>query len=492
MKKLSLKGASADAILLTCIKLVTAALGLVITRLLSEYLSVHEYGTYSQIMLLVSTVSSITIFGMSDGVNYFFNGEHDQESQDSYVATIFALQCLVSVVAGATVMLLAQPLCRYFDNPGVAPLLIFAAALPFLQNLMFMSQVLFVAVGKARLLAFRNLAISLIRLIAVLIVVWVVQSATVVLATSVVLDICQISFFWIVLRKNNCRLHWNKVSPRLLGDILRYCAPMAIYIMINALNRDIDKYLISMMTDTETLALYANASKQLPFDILMASFCTVLIPYITRYISEQKKQEAASLYKLFLEITYISTGILCFAALAAAPQLMKLLYSNKYTDGIWIFVIYILVDLFRFTNITLILSAAGKTKILMLLGVAELAGNAGLNFILYKAIGIIGPAIATFAVTIIAGILMLYFSAKVLDTKLSRFFDLKYLILFVVESVALALVFGMLQRFLDNRGVHYFVILLVVVGIYGITMLLLNGKRLLLVIGRVNRAGYDK
>ena len=95
MKKLSLKGASADAVLLTCIKLVSIFLGLAVTRLLSEYLSVHEYGTYSQIMLLVSTVSSITILGMMDGVSYFFNREHENDTRDAYIATIFALQCLV-------------------------------------------------------------------------------------------------------------------------------------------------------------------------------------------------------------------------------------------------------------------------------------------------------------------------------------------------------------------------------------------------------------
>lgn len=488
MKKISLKGASADAILLTFIKLVTMVIGLAITRLLSEYLSVHEYGTYSQIMLLVSTVSSITIFGMSDGVNYFFNREHDAESRDSYVATIFVLQCVVSAVAGGLVMILTQPICRYFDNPDVAPLLIFAAALPFLQNLMFMSQVLFVAVGKARLLAFRNLAISLMRLIAVLIVIGVVQSTTVVLITSVILDIGQIAFFWIVLRKKNCRLDLSKARPQLLRNILRYCAPMAIYIMINALNRDMDKYLISMMTDTETLALYTNASKPLPFDILMASFCTVLIPYITKYISEQKKRRAADLYKNFLELSYISNGILYCAALTSAPQLMKLLYSNKYTAALPVFCIYIFVDLLHFTNITLVLSSAGKTRTLMLLGLGSLGCNAILNIILYHQLDIVGPAIATLLVTAITGVLMLYFGARTLNTHFFKFFDWEYFALFVAESIVLTVLLSLVQQMLERRDVHYFLILVSVAGLYVLVMLLLHGKRLLRALERMNVA----
>ena len=488
MKKLSLKGTSADAILLTCIKLVTTVLGLAITRLLSEYLSVHEYGTYSQILLIVSTVSSITIFGMMDGVSYFFNGERDAQSRDAYIATIFTLQCVVSAVAGAIVMLLMQPLCRYFDNSDIAPLLIFAAVLPLLQNLMFMSQVLFVAVGKARLLAFRNLAISLVRLAAVLIVVWFVQSATVVLIASVLLDVAQIAFFWIVLRKNGCRLHWRAARPQLLGNILRYCAPMAIYIMINTLNRDMDKYLISIMTDTETLALYANASKQLPFDILVASFVTVLVPYITRYLAEQKKKQAADLYKSFLEIAYISTGVLCCAALATAPQLMKLLYSNKYTAALPVFFVYIFVDLFRFANITLVLSAAGKTRTLMLLGLGSLGCNAVLNVVLYRWLDLIGPAIATLLVTMATGIIMLSLGARALDTRVIRLFNWRYLARFVAESAVLTVALSFVQQAMEARDIHYFLILVTVAGAYGLIMLLLHGKRLLRALKKVNSA----
>ena len=50
-------GVSGDAILLMAIKFVTIALGLAITRLLSEYLTVYDYGTYSQILLIVKLQS---------------------------------------------------------------------------------------------------------------------------------------------------------------------------------------------------------------------------------------------------------------------------------------------------------------------------------------------------------------------------------------------------------------------------------------------------
>ena len=45
MKNKQQWGTSGDAIFLTLIKLVTILLGLTVTRLLSQYLSVYDYGT---------------------------------------------------------------------------------------------------------------------------------------------------------------------------------------------------------------------------------------------------------------------------------------------------------------------------------------------------------------------------------------------------------------------------------------------------------------
>lgn len=472
-------GVSFDAILLTFIKLVTTALGLATTRLLSEHLSVYDYGTYSQILLIVSTVAVITIFGMMDGMNYFYCKESDIAKKESYTATIFTAQLMLGTAAGCVVMLLSAPLCIYFDNPELKGLLIFAAALPTLQNLLWILQVLIVSNGGARKLAIRNFVVSVIRLAAVICIATFIKSVAFYLTVTVLLDLAQIAFFGVILHKNKCYIKPSRVNFKLLGEIFKYCAPMAIFIIVNSLNRDLDKYLVSMMTSTETLAMYANASKQLPFDILVSSFATVLVPHIIRLLASQDRAEPSKLCKLFFEVSYVSTGILCCAALAAAPQLMKLLYSNKYTGALSIFCIYIVVDLVRFTNLTFILSSAGKSKWLMILGLGALGTNAVLNVLLYHLMGLKGPAIATLLVTAVTGIIMLALDAKVLKMCLWQLFDLKYLLLFFAESVVLTIALSFVAYKLSQWDVHYFVILVLVAGAYALTMFLLNFKRLL-------------
>jgi O-antigen/teichoic acid export membrane protein len=480
-------GTSGDAMLLMFIKLVTMALGLTVTRLFSEYFSYHDYGTYSQILLIVNTVASITILGMVDGTNFFYCREKDPQKRESYVSTIFSFQCIVSAVAGCVVMALSAPLCIHFDNPDVAGLLIFAAVLPLMQNLISMLQVLVVSVGKARLLAARNLIVSVTRLLAVIAVITFFRDVTVVLLTTLALDLAQIGLFWLMLRKNGCPMGLRAVNFRLFKEIFHYCAPMAVFTVISTLNRDLDKYLVGLVTDTETLAVYANASKVLPFDIIITSFTTVLVPEITRRVAAGEKASAVTLYKAFLESSYIATGILCCGAIAAAPQLMQLLYSEKYLSGLTVFIIYILVDLLRFTNITLVLAVAGKTRWLMFLSFGTLAANALLNVLLYQLMGLPGPAVATLIVTLATGLLILSLSARVLDARLRNFFDLKCLAGFALVSAAAA--FGMyrLQMLLASRGLHYVVVMVITAGIYGLFMAALYGKRLLRAWKTVNK-----
>ncbi len=482
---------SSDAILLALVKLVTISLSFVVTRLLSQNLSKHDYGTYSQILLLVSTVTSVTILGMADGVNYFYCSEKDEKTREAYISTLFALQTMVSLAAGSLVMLLVEPICTQFENPDVRPLLIFAAGLPFLQNLLAMVQVLLVSVGKARMLALRNFLVAVIRLAVVVVVVCLIRNVAVILLTTLILDLVQVLLFWLVLKKNNCPIRPKCINFRLFRQIFRYCAPMAVFTTINALNRDCDKYLVALWTDTETLAVYANASKVLPFDIILSSFSTVLLPQITRLVSQREGKKAAELYRSFLEITYISTAILCCAVLAAAPQVMELLYSKKYLSGLSIFILYILVDLFRFTNITLILSAAGKTKKLMFLGAGALAVNAGLNVVLYQLLGLPGPALGTLLVTVGMGLVLLSWSAKELGVRLRDFFRVKFLVVFALESLGLCLLLSCFRSCLTAWGLSYVPVMLITCLAYGGVMLLLHGKGLLSLLGKINTGGKE-
>lgn len=484
-------GASVDSLFLIMVRVVTLVLGMLMTRLLSGHFSLHEYGTYSQVLLLTSTVSSLTILGMMDGINFFFSRERNTEKRNAYVSTIFFLQYIASAIASAIVLSCAIPISNYFENIDLKKLIVFAAILPILQNAISLLQIMFVAIGKAKIIAFRNLAVSIAKLIAITLACYVFNSIIVLLVAQVLLDLAQAVYFAVSLQRNNCKISVFSCDKKLIKEILVYCVPMAMFSMIKSLNRDVDKFVISFFTNTETLAVYTNASKLLPFDIVMTSFCTVLLPYITCYFSENRRDYAKKLYRSFLELSYTVTTILAGGAICIAPELMRFLYTETYTSyeyGIAVFVIYITVDIFSVMNMTMVLSAAGKTKTIMLASIGIFFVNVALDIGLYFVLQEVGPAFATLVVTMIQGLILFSLTAKELGTNLLGILDCRNLCIFIAELVLVFFVSLTIRYFMLKMGFQYVLILFVVYVFFCGTMFLLNYKKIFENLKKINQS----
>ena len=141
---------------------------------------------------------------------------------------------------------------------------------------------------------------------------------------------------------------------------MKYGFPMGIFALTNTLTRDIDKLIIGYMSDTETVAIYSNCSKVLPFDIIVVSFATVLIPYIMKYISQNQLENSILLFKNYLKIGYYTVWTFGAAVLVVTKQAICFLYSSEYLVGEPIFILYVVDSMIKFASMHLILTASGN------------------------------------------------------------------------------------------------------------------------------------
>ena len=121
------------------------------------------------------------------------------------------------------------------------------------------------------------------------------------------------------------------------------------------------------------------------------------------------------LYTSYLKVGYISTLSFGFGVILVAPEAVCFLYGDKYLSGVSIFIIYIFVDMINFISYSLVLSAKGKTRDLMIVSCSALAVNVIINYLLYKVMGFIGPAVATVIITAGASFVLLRKSAFILN-----------------------------------------------------------------------------
>lgn len=470
-------GAATNSVMLTFVHVISTLLGIVVTKLLSVNFSLQEYGTYSQALLVTSTVTSISILGLTNATNYFYNRTTEEKAQQIYVSTIFAIQYVVGLTCAVFVFILRVPIARYFGNDSLINVLPIVALTPFLTNLISMYQTLFVSIGKAKVIAIRNLAVSLIRLSAVIVACYIIKNIKIVLIVILCLDVAQIVYFGLLFKKYKHSITIKESQIGLVKEILAFSIPMSIYIMTNAVSRDIDKYVISAFSNTETLAIYTNAAKLLPFDMLTSSLITVLVPIITRLINQKDFGEAKNVFMLYLRIGYVLTFIFVGGAIAVSRDLMLFLYDEKFLVALPVFIIYLIVDMIRFANVTTILSGSGKTKILMTISIIIMICNGACNIIGYILLGIVGPALVTLILTLLMNILLLHFGAKEIKSKIIDLFNIKEMMVIGAQICIVGLLAFVFSNFLHEKQISHVVSLIVCYGGYIFILGILNYRR---------------
>ncbi|HFU4497075.1 TPA: lipopolysaccharide biosynthesis protein [Streptococcus suis] len=476
--KLIKGGAAIDSLMLTFVRVITALISIIIYKLLAVNFSLDEYGLYSQVTLVATTMTSITIMGMSDALNYFFNKDLGGETGKQYVRTIIALQCIIGFVGAIGILVFNNQIAGYFKNQEVRGLLIYIAFIPLLTNLLNMFQVMFVSYRKSKIIAARNLTYSILKVLVVAVASYWLKSIKCVLIGSLVIDLLMVGYMVCYCNRNFFKVDIFKANLNLAKEIFFYSLPMAAFIITNSLSRNMDKLVIGWYGDSTELALYTIGAKELPFDMLTASFITVLIPYITRFIANKEYDKAVSVFSKYIQISYVITWLIAGGALVTSKELMLLLYDRKYISALMVFCLYILVDMFRFANTSLVFSAQGRTRELVVYSGSALTLNVILNIVFYKWFGFVGPAVATVLITLVLSIVMLTRSGFLLNSNLLALLNIKQLIVIFLECLVCGFIAFIIKcRLLQNMPT--LLVFIVTYMVYGVPLLLMNLKRVI-------------
>ena len=234
----------------------------------------------------------------------------------------------------------------------------------------------------------------------------------------------------------------------MIREIFVFSIPLGLASVVGTLNIEIDKLLIGRLMSTEDLAVYTNASKELPLTIIATSITAVLLPQLAKMLKKGEGKEAVSLWGNAVELSFLCICLFVAGVFTYAPDVMSLLYSEKYLSGLSVFRVYTLVLLLRCTYFGIILNAMGKSRLIFLCSIASLVFNIILNPVLYWAMGMIGPAVATFLSISIINIGQLVLTAKEVGVPFRKVFPWKNLAKISLVNILLACCFAMLKQVL--------------------------------------------
>jgi len=258
-------------------------------------------------------------------------------------------------------------------------------------------------------------------------------------------------------------------------SILKFAVPMALASLISSINTEADKIIVGGFVDTDTLAIYTNSAKELPVFIFSTSISSVVMPFVVKKVANKDFINAVKLWRKSMILSYY---LICFSVVVLfvfAPQVISILYSEKYLPGVNVFRIYSCVLLFRITYYGMILNALGKTKMILKASIVTMLSNLILDLILYKVMGLLGPAFATLISVGVMNLYQLHLTKNITGVTFSDIYPIKDMLRITTINICFGGIFYIIQQLLFRFTSANELVLAVFLGmvwllVYGITI----------------------
>ena len=161
-----------DAVRLTVSKMTTLLIATVTSMLLARFRTFEEYGTYSQMQLVVTLFASIFMLGLPNSINYFLAKANSNSERYEFLGVYYVLSTLLSAAMGIALVILVPLIVAYFKNPAIKTFTYFLFLYPWASVTTSSIENVLVVYHKTRLLMVYRFLNSLCILGAVLVIQW--------------------------------------------------------------------------------------------------------------------------------------------------------------------------------------------------------------------------------------------------------------------------------------------------------------------------------
>jgi O-antigen/teichoic acid export membrane protein len=436
---------ASDALKLTTSKIITMVLSMIAAMLLSRFRTLEEYGTYSQILLVINLMTTIIMMGLPNSINFFLARAETEEARKKFLSIYYTLSTILGFITGLVLVLSTPLIASYFANTYIKNFIYVLAIFPWTKIVIASIDHVLIVYGRPnRVMLFRILNSSIILLIIFFVELFDLSfNHYMIFFVSVEVLFSLLVYF--VVCKTSGGIHIS-FDLKDIKSILKFSIPLGLASVVAQLSIELDKLVIGRFFSTEDIAIYTNAAREMPVTIIASALTAVLMPRLARLLKDKKYDDAVSIWGNSIEISFIIICFISFGLIVFAPEVISLLYSDKYLPGVDVFRVYSLVLLLRVTYFGMILNSIGKTKFIFYSSIISLFLNVMLNYIFYSIFGFVGPAVATFISMIIVIYLQLLATSISISIPMHSIFPWMKLLNIMFINVLLAFIFSGLKN----------------------------------------------
>jgi len=149
-----------------------------------------------------------------------------------------------------------------------------------------------------------------------------------------------------------------------------------------------------------TLGWYVTGAWEVPFmSVFFSAIASAILPEMSAHWTAKKNADVLAIWHRSIALSAWLIFPIWLWSWIWAPELLRVLFTRQYEDGLPVFRIYLLALPVRIAVYSALLVAMEKSRVLVNGAVIDVAVNLVLSVVLAVAIGPLGPAVATVVAT---------------------------------------------------------------------------------------------
>jgi O-antigen/teichoic acid export membrane protein len=387
---------SSEAVVLAFGAFVSQGLTIFSLAVLARLLTRSQLGSYQQLLLVFSIVSTLLIAGLPSALLYFLPKAPSVMERRRWVFDTYLVMSGFGLFGALGLVIFRHALAHALGNPGLAPALAYYAPVVLFSPVSGTTAAALIGHGRSRLAALVT-ALNAVTLSGGMIAAALISPTAVAVATgaSVASGTVTISSLVLVIGTVGTAL------PRSIKDVaakrlLGYGIPLALTGAVGILGGQLDRVVVTSNFSPADYSVYAIGAAQVPLLYLVRQpVNNVLIRALSARFEADDLSGAARLWRESMRKLSLVVMPAFVYSVIMAPDLIRVLYGSGWGASVEIFRIYQTLLLTQITTWGLIPMAAGRTRENVWGAVILLVLNGGIAYALIGPFGLTGAAVAT-------------------------------------------------------------------------------------------------
>jgi O-antigen/teichoic acid export membrane protein len=344
-------------------------INLVTPIFLVRYFSQSEYGEYRQMMLILTSFSTILPLGLIHSLFYFLPS-YPKEKR-IYLSQTILFMFFTGLAFFLLFYIFNKEIAVYLKNNQLQSYHIYLSVAVVMLSLSLLIETVLVVDNKAMLSTQIMTCTQILRMVIILFcgilggVIYIVYGLMFLYALKTIGSIAyfrikyDISCF--ALKMRNSIEHLKYAIPLGMGGVFGWLSEIA------------DKYIVSNQLGIDTFAVYAVGCYELPFiAIIFSSIADVTLPNVVKYQQDDAKDKVVNLWHYTIEVSMLVAIPLFISFFVFADQFIITVFTKNYAAAVPVFRIALLTVLLEATRYGMITRAYAKTGFMFIVSLIAL------------------------------------------------------------------------------------------------------------------------